>query len=62
MLLVKTFHPTTGPRLFGPNYSVSEKNSMLPSNVERGHALSAVAAFSSKSFVSNILMHKIMAS
>ena len=38
VLLGKTFHPTTGPRFFGTHYGVSEKNSMLPSNVEWGHA------------------------
>ena len=42
MLLGKTFYRTTGPRLFGSHYGVSEINSMLPSNVERGHAPSAL--------------------
>ena len=42
MLFGKTFPPTTGPRLFGSHYGVSEKNSMSPSNIERGHAQSAV--------------------
>ena len=42
VLLGKTLNPTTHPRLFGSHYGVSEKNSMSPSNVERGHAPTAV--------------------
>ena len=65
MLLGKTLNPSTRPRLFDSHtIMVSEKNSMSPSNVEWGHAPSAVAAFliTSKAFVSNMLIHKIMAS
>ena len=41
MLLGKPLNPSTRPRLFGSHYGVSEKNSMSPSNIERGHAPSA---------------------
>ena len=39
-----TFHPTTRPRLFGSHFGVSQKNSMSPSNGERGHARDSTAS------------------
>ena len=40
--IMQTFHPTTCARLFCSQFGVSQKKCMSPSNVERGHAPSAV--------------------
>ena len=40
--IMQKFHPTTCPLIFCSQFGVSQKKFMSPSNVERGHAPSAV--------------------
>ena len=49
-----TCHSTTRPRLFGSHFDVSQKNSMSPSNGERGQSIASMAAF----FNNNERFHK----
>ena len=56
-----TCHSTTRPRLFGSHFGVSQKNSMSPSNGERGSASMAVFSITTNAFIINIQMHQMKA-
>ena len=58
VLYARTFHPTTGPRLFCSHFGVP-KNSMSPSNVM--NTVSMAAFFNNENFIINIYMHKMKA-
>ena len=57
-----TCHSTTRPRLFGSHFGVP-KNSMSPSNGERGQSTASMAVFSitTNAFIINIQMHQMKA-
>ena len=58
-----TCHSTNRPRLFGSHFGVSQKNSMSPSNGERGRVQRRLRTFSitTNAFIINIQMHKMKA-